>query len=56
MPKSLKSSKTADLTSTVEVLNIQIFAPKIYWLVVHHLKHIIPDLPHRYHLPPYIMK
>ena len=35
MTKLLKNSKMADLTSTVQVLALHIYAPKIYWLVVH---------------------
>ena len=56
MPKLLKSSKTADLTSTMEVLNLRIFAPKIYWLVVRHLKHTIPWDSKWYHNLSDIMK
>ena len=50
----LKSSKTATLTSTVQVLALHIYAPKIYWLVVHHVKHIIKTKPSGIFNPPYI--
>ena len=55
MLKLLESSNTADLTSTVQVLNLHIYAPKIYWLVVHHVKHIIETKPSGIFNPPYIM-
>ena len=51
----LKSSKTATLTSTVQVLALHIYAPKIYWLVFHHVKHIISTKPSGIVNPPYIM-
>ena len=56
MPNFLKSSKTADLTSTVQVLTIRIFAPKFDWLANHHQKYEIPNRPNWFHKLTYIMK
>ena len=48
MSKLLKSSKTADLTSTVQVLNLRIFTSKIYWLLVHNQKIVIRTWPKQF--------
>ena len=56
MPKSLQSSKMANLTSTVEVLNLRIFAPKSDQLLVQNQKIIIRTRPKQFDSPLDILK